>query len=382
MKIFTFLIILGLALSAKGFVKDPIYDDLEDYDLITSLLRDGKFDLAWDELKLDKMRKMHVGKYQLLLGKYYAGKNEHEKALRHFSQSQNSKDSPVKSEADLYAARSHFFLKHFQTCREIYNRKNIADLLIEADYIQKSHCEYENKHPEMAWITLHKAQLVNDSFAIVRELIQFKIVLGLSHEALTDALQWLHTHPVMASQYMNIAEIFHAQNKSEEALYVLEAGRAREPMNAEMNLILSQMYFQKNLLNASAEGFARAAETDGKYYYHAAELERQLGHSERSQYHNIYIVDPKEKLKQKIASYVDRSQFLLIASLESVIQRSELSKDDEIRYALAYSLVREGQIDQPLKYLAQITKPELIEKTTILRKTLIDCQEKKGSCSL
>ena len=72
----------------------------------------------------------------------------------------------------------------------------------------------------------------------------------------------------------------------------------------------------------------------------------------------------------------------MIASLESVLSRSELAKDDEIRYALAYSLVRVGQISEPLKYLAQITKPELIEKTTVLRKTLLDCEAKKATCTL
>jgi thioredoxin-like negative regulator of GroEL len=374
------LSILLFATSAQAFVKDPVYDDLEGYELIQVLIRDGKLDLAWEELKQNKIKNTDPGKYQLLMGKYYVGKNEWAKALTHFQKAQ--KQANIQNEADLQTARTQFQLKDFAQCQELYNKKTTEVLLLENDFILKAQCEHKSKLPQKSWMTLLQGKEKFPSFSIERELISLKATLGMNHEALTDALEWLHGKNVMSSQFMNLAEIFHSQGREEEALMVLEAGRAREPMNAEINLTLSQMYFQKNLLRASAEGFARAAESDNKYYYHAAELHRQLGDVQRSSYYNIYIEDPKEKLKQRIAGLVDIGNFPLIASLESIIQRSELSKDDEIRYALAYSLVREGQIEMPLKYLSQITKPELIEKTTVLRKTLIDCQEKKSSCRL
>jgi hypothetical protein len=380
MKALLLITLLSLSLEASAFVKDPVYDDLEGYELVSALIRDGKLDLAWEELKLDSIKNKDTGRYELLVGKYYMGKNEWSKAIDHFKKAQ--KQTSTLPEADLLAARSKYQLKQYKDCQELYGKPTTTALLQENDFILKSQCEYKNQSPQKAWTTLLGAKEKFPSFAIERELIALKSTLGMAHEALTDALHWLHSSNVMSSQFMNLAEIFHAQKQENEALMILEAGRAREPMNAEINLTLSQMYFQKNLMQASAEGFSRAAESDSKYYYHAAELQRQLGNSQRSVYYNIYIEDPKEKLKQRIAGLVDMGNFPLIASLESIIQRSELSKDDEIRYALAYSLVREGQVEAPLKYLSQITRPELLEKTTVLRKTLIDCQEKKSSCRL
>jgi lipopolysaccharide biosynthesis regulator YciM len=380
MKALLLITLLSLSLEASAFVKDPVYDDLDGYELVSALIRDGKLELAWEELKLDSIKNKDAGRYELLVGKYYMGKNEWSKALDHFKKAQ--RQTSTMAEADLLAARSKYQLKQYKDCQDLYSKTTTAHLLLENDFILKSQCEYKNQSPQKAWATLLGAKEKFPSFAIERELISLKSSLGMAHEALTDALQWLHSSQVMSSQFMNLAEIFHGQKQENEALMILEAGRAREPMNAEINLTLSQMYFQKNLMQASAEGFSRAAESDSKYYYHAAELQRQLGNNQRSNYYNIYIEDPKEKLKQRIAGLVDMGNFPLIASLESVIQRSELSKDDEIRYALAYSLVREGQIDTPLKYLSQITRPELLEKTTVLRKTLIDCQEKKSSCRL
>lgn len=136
------------------------------------------------------------------------------------------------------------------------------------------------------------------------------------------------------------------------------------------------------MLLAVEEGFSRAALSDGKYAYHAAEINRQAGRYERSQFFNARIPDDKERLKQKLAIYVDKGQFAMIASLESILQRSPLINDDEIRYALAYSLVRTGEYKRPLQYLAKITNKDFLEKTVILRNALTDCVENNKVCKL
>lgn len=382
-RIIQVLIIAALILSiraASAFVKDPIYDDLEGYDLISALINDGKLELAWGELKLSKNKSTDPARYHLLLGRYHSAKSEWGKAIDNFSKAQ--KNPKTKDNADLQSARAHFQVKKYSTCQSLYEKTSVEPLMLESDWILRAQCEFKNKASSAAWSTLTRARVKFASFAVEREWIELQMALQMKHMALTTSLDWLHGKSVMPSQFMNLAEIFHAQGNLDEALTILEAGRAQNPMHVDMNLTLSQIYFQKGLLRSSAEGFARAAEKDGKYHYHAAELQRQLGNMELSRYQNIYITDPKEKLKQKIAAFVDAGNFPMIASLENIIQRSELSKDDEIRYALAYSLVREGQIDQPLQYLSQITKPELIEKTTVLRKTLLDCQTKKSECRL
>jgi hypothetical protein len=214
----------------------------------------------------------------------------------------------------------------------------------------------------------------------MREKIYFQLKLSLAHEALKGALNYLADQSSSAIQYLDIAEMFHQMSYTDQSVAVLEMGRVKYPTNLDLNLTLSQLYFQKNLLLAAEEGFTRSALTDGKYFYHSAELNRQLGQSERAQYFNGYVKDEKQKLKQKIATYVDSNKYNLISSLKSVIQRSELNQDDEIKYALAYSLIKVGEVEVPLKYLASIRKPELLEKTTTLQNAVLDCQVKTQSC--
>lgn len=382
MKHLIFLLILISSMQAEAFVKDPIYDDLEDQDLAGALIRDGKLQQALAELQGSGMRRQNPSRYHMLLGQFHYAKEEWPKAIREFRNSLGAKQVTHKDEARLFLSRTLFQAKKYKDCADEFQELGYEKLAHETDFIWRAQCEYQSKKIPRSWHTLRLAEKRFPGFATLREVMGLQIELGLGHEALEKALAWLHTHPALPTQYLNLSEIFHTHGYLEFALYMLEAGRVRYPMHADINLALSQLYFQKQMLLASEEGFVRAAASEPKYYYHAAELNRQLGRYERAQYYNAFVSDPKEKLKQKIATYVDTGKFPLIASLDSVIQRSELAEDDEIRYALAYSLVRLGKIDEPLQYLSSIKRTDLLEKTTVLRKALLDCQEKKSLCKI
>lgn len=379
MKKLVAIILIFSSLKAQAFVKDPVYDDLEGYELVTVLIRDGKLDLAREELQRPEIRKTDVSRYQLLLGQWHFAKEEYKKAV---SELKDVKKGAHFDTAQLFTARSYFFLKTYSRCVSSFDQVPMLTVAIENDYILKAQCEFQDKKMSAAWATLIQGQKRFNSFTIARESIGLKIQLQMIHEALTQSLDWFARSSGFPSQYLDVAEAFHQKGASDAAIAVLETGRSQYPMHLDINLTLSQLYFQKNLLMASEDGFSRAASTDAKYFYHTAEVNRQLGRFERAQYFNGYVQDPKEKIKQKIAGYVDAGRFPMIASLESVLSRSELSQDDEIKYALAYSLVKMGQIEEPLKYLSSITRPDLLEKTTALRKTLIDCQSTQKSCPL
>lgn len=378
--IFVILITEFFWFDAHGFVKDPIYDDLEGYELVKVLIRDGKLDLAKEELHKKDVQNNDPQKYHLLNGDWYYAKGEWKKAIEQYSK------TPDLPEAKVHLARVYYQEKSYADCEKSYSRISVQELLSESDYLWKSYCNFKVNKVDIAFRTLQAARSKFASFAVETDFIALNVNAKLSHLGFTHAVSWLQTHSALATQYLNLAEIFHNAGEETLALAIVELGLARFPTHRDLNLTLSQMYFQKNLLQASEEGFARAALTDKKYYYHTAELNRQLGRYERSQYFNGFVSDPKEKLKQKIATYVDAGKYPLIASLDSVIQRSGLQNDlqngDEIRYALAYSLVKMGQTEKPLEYLAKITRPELLEKTTILRKTLLDCQERNTQCKL
>lgn len=367
-----------LSQKAHGFVKDPLYDDLEGVALVRALLKDGKLDLAKDELELLKTADPAVS--ALLKGQWWYLKNEWGSALKELSRV--NKSSALSSEALVWQGRSFYQQKDFKNCLSAYQEIAKNSTAQENDFIWKSVCEQKLHQPANAWKTLWIAKERFASFQVEQEIMGLQSHLKMPHEALDLAFQWFSTHSSPATHYLNVAELFQASQQTPLSLAILEMGRAQHPTNLDINLALSQIYFQKGMLWAAEEGFRRASITDAKYFYHTAELNRQTRRFQRSLYFNAAVVDEKERLKQKIATYVDANKYSLIASLDSVIQRSELNKDDEVRYALAYSLVRLGDLEKPLKHLSQITKPELIEKSTVLRQTLLDCQTSKNVCRL
>jgi tetratricopeptide (TPR) repeat protein len=378
MKTLFFLLICIWNFSAQGFVKDPMYDDLEGAALVRALLKDGKLDLAQPEIK--ELQKANSPEATVLLGQWYHLKGEWKTAIQELAKIPPA--SLYGEEAVMWQGRSAFLSKQMKECVAFYAKVFQNKHANETDALRKSHCEQNLGRIDKAWSTVAQARVVFPTFAVETEWITLMLQLKLVHEALLASMEWLGKHSSPATHYLNIAEIFQTSGATSSALSILEMARAQHPTNLDINLAISQVYFQKGLMMAAEEGFRRAAISDGKYYYHTAELNRQTRRFERSLYFNASVVDEKERLKQKIATYVDANKYSLIASLDPVIQRSDLQKDDEIRYALAYSLVRTGDLEKSLKYLSQITKPELIEKTTVLRQTLIDCKEKKSVCRL
>ncbi len=378
MKTLILLLTITISFFAEGFVKDPVYDDLSGAALVRALLKDGKLDLAHPEI-LD-LQKQNSNEAEVLLGQWHYLKGDWKKAQQTLASVKTQ--SLYFEEAQVWLGRTHYQAKNYESCASVYSRGLENRHAIESDLLWKSHCELKLGQKEKSWRTLLQTRQRFATFQVESEWITRLVQLQLVHEGLLAAIEWFTTHSSPATHFLNLAEIFQSSNQTGAALVLLEMARAQHPIHQDVNLAIAQIYFQKGLLMASEEGFQRAALTDGKYYYHTAELNRQTRRFERSLYFNASVQDEKERLKQKIATYVDANKYSLIASLDAVIQRSELQKDDEIRYALAYSLVRTGDLERPLKYLSQITKPELIQKTTVLRQTLLDCREKQGVCHL
>jgi tetratricopeptide (TPR) repeat protein len=376
---FLFVLVIGallLSLRTHGFVKDPIYDDLEGVALIQALLKDAKWDLAHEEIA-------QLEKHDAVSGRYYRGqwyylKGAPEKALAAFESLKNQNFTDL----DIWRMRSYAQLKKDEKCLsavpQFFNRNDVT----ESDYLMRAQCAQRLKKNEKAWQTLQQARKRFASYTVETEWLALQLQLGLNHQAWQTAQVWLVQKMAPAPHFLQLAELFQAKGLSELALKVLELGRLRHPTNMDINLAFSQVYFHKGFLFVAEEGFARAALKDSKYHYHVAELNRQTGRYERSLYFNSHVVEEKERLKQKIATYVDANRYALIASMDSVIQTSELAKDEEILYALSYSLVRNGDREKPLKYLAKITKPDLVEKSTLLRQALLECQKKQDRCDI
>lgn len=376
-----FMILLTVGISYAAL--DARYDDYDGYPLIAAIVSDGKFDLALEQMQtLSSNDKNNKNLFSYWSGVIYFKKGEYKKALENLSQIRNTQGFSEFLSARLYLARTNGALAHFGECTKNFSFSTEASGYSSEDVILHANCSIKNNNKESAWkiltTGLNRFHSMDIMLFIAGELNDWR----LAHLSTEISLDWLVRFGKSPSDYLNLADVFTQHNNSEGRLKILELGRVRFPLDTDLSLNLTQVYFEKGMLVAAEEGFSRASTNDSKYAYHAAEINRQLGHYERSQYFNSKIPDEEKRLKQKLAIYVDRGDFGMIASLEPVLQRTALINNDEIRYALAYSLVRSGEYKRPLQYLAKITSQEFIEKTVILRNALSDCVEKNKVCKL
>ena len=353
---------------AFASVKDPTYDEVEGLDLVEALIRDGKLDIARRELKTIQPSDrfwLVSGHLEMAEEKWTAAVKQYEKAINQPSR-------------QLFLARATKALSDFNRCSLLFNDSAELWLSKESDIIAKTECDYKSQRLESAWQNLKKGRAKKDSFPLLREQVALKLEFNLVRDALTTALKGSSSRSI--NELLSLAELFNDKKYSMEALTLVEVARQRAPLDLDANLSAAQIFFQKGDLHSTVEAFERAAKKDPKFNYHAAEMHRQLGHHERAIFYSQFIPEDKKRLKTRMAIYVEKGRYPLIASMESVISRSELKDDDEMKYAMAYALLRQGDLSKSLKHLSRIVKPELQEKAALLKKAALDCQ--KGTCQL
>lgn len=354
------LLILFFSFQAMSEVKDPVYDELEGLPLIDSLIRDGRLSQAETELKSinERTDAYHhsVGHLHMARENWAAARDSYRRA------------TPT-DRRDLWLARSYERLEAFNECVSAFENSGALWLNSEADSIRKAACEFKAGRIRAAWSTLTQAFDRYRSFSLQRERVSLALECGLSQEALELALG---DNLLTSGEWLALAELFHLKKLDQEALILLEWARLRAPFDVDVNLSLAQVYFAKGMKLATVEAFHRASLTQPKYHYHLAEFHRQAGRHVQAQYHNILIPEKNEKFKAQLAQLIDRQHYPLIGAMEPLVLRSDLNRDDEVRYAMAYALSRQGEAGRSLFYLSRIQRPELLEKTAHLKRRILE----------
>ena len=95
---------------------------------------------------------------------------------------------------------------------------------------------------------------------------------------------------------------------------------------------------------------------------------------------NTQNIDKIEKLKQKIAIYLNAEEYRKIIGLKKALKRYKMLDDDNLRYALAYSYYMAGDYTNSEKHLKYISDNELFSKATVIRKNIEKCTNNSLEC--
>ena len=370
-------------LAENSPASDPLYDEFEGVELAQALLRDGKVEATKAALQRvspseSATKAAQIGKIKgeiaLLEGAPARASTQFNDALR----------APgadlVRAELELGLARAYHRLDKTTDCAAAATRAGTLATRNESDLLMKAACERGSGNNVAAWRTLGEGRILGRGFGPLLEHVRLMLSMKLTAEAQALVLNHLAQKLTTPSEALALAEALQESGARESALLALETARLRFPTDQDILLAIAPQYFAKGWKRATAEAFTLAAVRAPEYAEHAAETLRQAGSRQRSRYWNMYIPGEKERGRQKLALAVENSRWDLVASMDSLVKRTALDNDDEVSYALAFSLLRSGDRERARSYLEKVRSPGLLAKVSALFKSLEECTKLSWRC--
>lgn len=404
--------------------KDEVVPEIDHLAVASLMTFDGKFDKANAELAEAKKhdKNLDLAKYYTIKSVIAMQKNEHTQAIEAlkkaveatkvkvykapepakeqreylFTVASEPKKAPVSTEPvfDGEKIRKEELVKLYtHLSQESYKAENYLDTVKYLDlqgkagrddaskYMLRADCYWKANHKDAAVDILNKgAKIFGNDQSLLKQKFYYFTELGLYQEAIESAKDYMKRSAPNAKEYMALAQMLITAGQRDEALALLEETRMLFPGDAQVALLLGHLYMKTGMAFTTAGLFEEASYYDNKYVKEAAEIHRRVGLASHALYLNSQISDNVEKLKQKIAIYVDREEYENIIGLIDALERYKMLDDDNIRYAVAYAYYMAKDYVEAEKQLKLITDDELFSKATIIRKNIEKCQNDAMEC--
>ena len=180
--------------------------------------------------------------------------------------------------------------------------------------------------------------------------------------------------------YIALGNALRASGELDEAAVFLEQAQLIFPGSPDVRKVLAHVYIERGEMSAAADLLYNAALLEPELLPEAAELYRRSGQTFRAMNLNSQIITQEEKLRQRLALYLEMGSYEQAAAMEIPLRRVGLLAEEDLRYAIAYSLFKTGAFDEAESHLAQLNRPDLFRKAAELRRAIQDCAEDSWKC--
>lgn len=376
------IILLAFSLTLVAAEKKQ-NDEIDHLALAALLMKDGFYDRAKEELnqvdledeKLDKGRFYTLeGLVQMKSGNYKASNEAFGKALAF---------EDVDRALYLYIAQNAYKLQDYQGAleaiaqvRDLANEK-ASVLALEAE------CHWRLKQQDDAMRVLAEGiKRFPKEWNFYKQRFNYLVSLQLYQSALLDAQVYLANAKPNEKTVLSFIAALRNSGDTAKAIELAEEANIRFIQSAEVTVMLAHLYLDKEMIQAAADLFDEASIEDDKYTKEAAEMMRRAKEFVTALYKNSQMLDNKEKLKQRVAIFIEFGAYERIIASRAALERSELIEDETIRYALAFAYYMSMEFDASEAQLKQLTRPDLFSKATELRKNMQKCIDDHWECEL
>lgn len=356
-------------------------EELDNLALTSLLIKDGHLDRAQktfaaitqDEIAADPKR------YHTLSGLLALASSDFKRAKEQLllAQKLGQKDQ----ELLIYLSQAYYGLSDF---KGVIATLTSSDQLLRSRpklYLLLANSHWSLNDREQALQVLQTA-MINSPYEneIKKQYFNYFIELGLYQTALEEILEKASDRIWSVYELKTFAAAFLVKNRSEEAKKILTATLLIFPENAEVTRDLAGLMAREKSYYVGAILFDQILTKNSKYSNEASELYRLSGHPLRALHLNTLILDQKEKLKQRLALYLEGGDFEKAITMESGLTITGLLEREEIRYALAYAFYKTRNFSKTRSHLNLITDERLFAKAIGLRANIEKCQENIWAC--
>ncbi|MDQ7042187.1 MAG: hypothetical protein Q9M34_01510 [Sulfurimonas sp.] len=248
-------------------------------------------------------------------------------------------------------------------------------------YTLRAECYYKQKLFSDAIAALNTGiKKFPDDSKLLKQKFYYFADLKLYQAAIETAKIYMEKIGAGAHEYMALAQMLIGANQIDRAIELLEESKLKFPRDAKIGILLGHMYLKKDMKNTTAHLFEESSFYEKKYLKDAVEMHRRAGNNLHALYLNAQNIDKIEKLKQKIAIYLNVGEYRKIIGLKKALKRYKMLNDDNLRYALAYSYYMSGDYKSAEAELKYIQDSELFSKATVIRKNIEKCTNNELEC--
>lgn len=209
----------------------------------------------------------------------------------------------------------------------------------------------------------------------------FRLIdLGYYQEAAKQGLLYTERFQPSADDYIAIGVALSKTNNAKLAARFLEAAKLRFPNDVQANKALANHYSSQKQYFTAARLMEPLANQDPELLSEAAELNKLSRQYFRALFLNSRSSNQKDKLKQRLALFLEHEEYELASLMEKDLNRNKVLEDDNVRYALAYAHFKSGKYDEAEAQLSQIRNSRLFNKANQIRSVMLDCQNNRWKC--
>ena len=350
--------------------------------LASLLIKDGNYGRA--QRTLTKVTKEEREKNEVLLetlwGMVFLQQQKYEKALEKI----NKALSLGSQEKELFLYRAEALVQMGDQIDLALNdlekialedKKKLPYFLIKAEGLWKQ--GYKIK----AWRTLDQALQHGLSLAVITKKKFFYLLEeGLFISAQEMAFS-LFSVPESFNDILAMASQLRIKKEYQKSLELLQVLQFLRPEKEMVALEMAQNYLALEQSFSAALILEKAAKHNVSLSFEASEMLRQVGKSYRARFLNMSTLDPTKRLKQKLSLFLEDDDYHSLKFLIPQLRKNQMLEDQEIRYAVAYSLFKTGDFRSSEDYLNSIDKDGLFEKSIELKQEILNCEKQRWACN-